>query len=315
MNIYSRSTLTGACTAMMLAFLLEGSVLRAENTNALTLNDCLRESLSANHALLARSAESDAFGARAKGSTAARLPRLFLQGGAQHTSDPYRLQPATENNQPGLFTRNTWQAAAGVTLPLYAGGKLAAEQSAARLLAEAASGDVAFARQALAVRWWRFTRTRSPCARSSVRSINPAPLSSPKLSALTPSSDNKKPPRWTGCASPCGSRAWNRTPSKRATGWKSSKPRSRCSWDANRPPRGNSPTICLCRPTRRRIPLPVSPLAPTNRPPKPAPLPPRNRCAPPAPAGSPPWTALPPMARALTSTAGSGMTRVSPASC
>jgi outer membrane protein TolC len=77
---------------------------------------------------------------------------LFLQGSAQHTSDPYRLQAATGNNQSGLFTRDTWQAAAGVALPLYAGGRLAAEQKAARLLAEAASGDLAFARQALAVR-------------------------------------------------------------------------------------------------------------------------------------------------------------------
>lgn len=49
----------------MLAFLLQGVSLGAETTNALTLGDCLRESLSANHALLARSAESDAFGARA----------------------------------------------------------------------------------------------------------------------------------------------------------------------------------------------------------------------------------------------------------
>jgi len=152
MNTLPQSPLARASAALALSFLLGAGVLYAEATNALTLNDCLRESLLANHALLARSAESDAFGARAKGSTAARLPRLFLQGGAQHTSDPYRLQPATANNQPGIFTRNSWQAAAGVTLPLYAGGRLAAEQDAARLLAEAASGDVAFARQALAVR-------------------------------------------------------------------------------------------------------------------------------------------------------------------
>jgi multidrug efflux system outer membrane protein len=144
--------ITGASAVLILAFVLEGGSLRAETMNALTLTDCLRESLSANHTLLARSAESDAAGARAKGSTAARLPRLFAAGSAQHTSDPYRLQPATENNQPGIFTRDTWQATAGIALPIYAGGRLAAEQNASRLLAEAASGDVAFARQALAVR-------------------------------------------------------------------------------------------------------------------------------------------------------------------
>ena len=138
--------------ALGLALLTEGGALRAQPTHALTLNECLRESLLANHTLLARSAESDAAGARAKGSTAARLPRLFATGSAQHTSDPYRLQAATENNQPGIFTRDTWQAAAGVALPIYAGGRLAAEHSASRLLAQAAAGDLAFARQALAVR-------------------------------------------------------------------------------------------------------------------------------------------------------------------
>lgn len=44
--------------ALGLALLLEGSPLRAETTNALTLTDCLRESLSANHTLLARSASA-----------------------------------------------------------------------------------------------------------------------------------------------------------------------------------------------------------------------------------------------------------------
>ncbi len=138
--------------ALGLSVLFESSLLGAETTNALTLTDCLRASLSANHSLLVRSAESDAAGSRAKGSTAARLPKLFAAGSAQHTSDPYRLQPATENNQPGIFTRDTWQATAGVSVPIYAGGRLTAEQSAARLLAEAASSDLAFARQSLAVR-------------------------------------------------------------------------------------------------------------------------------------------------------------------
>lgn len=148
MNLLSR--FTWACASVL--FVLGAGALRAQTTNALTLNDCLRESLSANHTLMARSAESDAAGARARGGTAARMPRLFLQSSAQHTSDPYRLQAATENNQPGIFTRDTWQGAAGVALPLYVGGRLAAEQNAARLLAEAASGDITFARQSLAVR-------------------------------------------------------------------------------------------------------------------------------------------------------------------
>lgn len=138
-----------ALLALVLAPLNAGLAVEA---SSLTLNDCLRESLSANHTLLARSAAAAAAAARAKGSTAARLPKLFAASSAQHTSDPYRLQPATENNQSGLFTRGTWQATAGVSVPIYAGGRLVAEQDAARLLAEAASSDLAFARQSLAVR-------------------------------------------------------------------------------------------------------------------------------------------------------------------
>jgi outer membrane protein TolC len=145
---------SGFCIALALslAMALQASAAGVESANLLTLTDCLRESLSANHTLLARSADAAAAGARAKGSLAARLPRLFAAGSAQHTRDPYRLQAATENNQPGIFTRDTWQATAGVLLPLYTGGRLTAEQNASRLLAEAASGEVTFARQALAVR-------------------------------------------------------------------------------------------------------------------------------------------------------------------
>jgi outer membrane protein TolC len=95
-----RRAIAGSSALLLLGLVLAAGSLRAQTTNALTLSDCLRESLHANHTLLARSAEREAAGARAKGSTAARLPRLFAIGSAQHTTDPYRLQAATENNQP-----------------------------------------------------------------------------------------------------------------------------------------------------------------------------------------------------------------------
>ncbi|MFN2238925.1 MAG: TolC family protein, partial [Thermoanaerobaculia bacterium] len=144
-------TIHRAAALLAIATLLQAGTLRAEPPVQLTLHDCVSETLAANHALLARSAERDAARARAEGSRAARLPRLFMQGAAQYTTDPYRLEPATANNQPGIFTRDTWQTSAGVSVPLYAGGRLVAEQNATRLLAEAASGDLAIARQRLAV--------------------------------------------------------------------------------------------------------------------------------------------------------------------
>lgn len=151
-----RSEMPGAAlrsaALLAMAFVLNAEPLRAETPNRLTLHDCVSETLAANHLLLARSAESDAARARAEGSRAARLPRLFVQGATQHTTDAYRLEPPTANNQPGIFTRDTWQTTAGVSMPLYAGGRLVAEENATRFLAAAASGDLAFARQTLAVR-------------------------------------------------------------------------------------------------------------------------------------------------------------------
>lgn len=122
----------------------------ADNAPRLSITDCVRQSLAANHPLLVRDAEAGAAAARAKGGTAARMPRIFAQGGLLHTNDPLRLTPATENNQPGVFTRDTWQLALGVAMPLYTGGRLSAEEAAARLLEDAAGGDLAHARQSLA---------------------------------------------------------------------------------------------------------------------------------------------------------------------
>lgn len=140
----------GLCVAatLMFAFQLMGG---AEPV-ALTLNDCLREALTTNHTVLARGAESDAATARARTAAANRRPRLGVQAGAQHTTDELRVRPATANNQAGVFAQDTWQLSGVASVPLYTGGRLAAEQQAAKLLAEATAGDLAFARQALAVR-------------------------------------------------------------------------------------------------------------------------------------------------------------------
>lgn len=142
---------TSVCTAIfLLATLLAPA--RAEEPPSLTLEACLRESLQANHTLLVREAESVAAGARADAATANRRPRLGLLASAVRTSDPLRVGPATDNNQAGIFARDTWQASAVATLPLYTGGRLAAEQAAQRLLAEAAVGDLEQARALLAYR-------------------------------------------------------------------------------------------------------------------------------------------------------------------
>lgn len=119
---------------------------------ALSLDDCLREALSANHAVRMRGAENDAAAARARAATANRRPRLGMQATAQHTTDSLRVRPITANSQGGVFADDIWQLSGVVSVPLYAGGRLAAEQAAHQLLAEAAAGELAFFRQALAVR-------------------------------------------------------------------------------------------------------------------------------------------------------------------
>ena len=128
------------------------SSVRAAEPARLTINDCLQEALAANHAVLGRGAENEAAAARAAGAAAARRLRLGVVGAAQYTSDALRVRPITSANLPGVFARDTWQVSGVASLPVYAGGRLAAEQAAARLLAEATAGDLSFARQALAVR-------------------------------------------------------------------------------------------------------------------------------------------------------------------
>lgn len=118
----------------------------------ITLAECVRASVTANHPILAREAETAAARERANGSRAARMPNLFFQTDLLQTGDPMRLSPATANNQPGVFTRDTWQASLGVSVPLYTGGRLSAQENAARLLAEATDADLGYARQALAAR-------------------------------------------------------------------------------------------------------------------------------------------------------------------
>lgn len=127
-------------------------MLHAAPVDTLSLEECVRDSVTANHPVLAREAEAAAARERVRGSRAARMPKLFLQGDLQHTNDPQRLAPATANNQMGMFTRDTGQAALGFAVPLYTGGRLSAEENAAELLTKAADSDLEYARQALAAR-------------------------------------------------------------------------------------------------------------------------------------------------------------------
>ena len=159
-------TSSGARRALLLllvgSFALAGTVPSAQAEQpsvvspvaapALSLDGCLRESLTANHALLARSLEADAAIARRRGAGAARLPRLGVQASAQYATDPLRVRPAMANGEVGVFSNEIWQASVGASLPLFTGGRLVAEQEASRLLAEAAQADLAHSRQALAVR-------------------------------------------------------------------------------------------------------------------------------------------------------------------
>lgn len=131
------------------ASLLFGPV-HAQST--ITLEQCLQESLEANHSLLGLDAEGAAARARATGATAARRPRMYLESSVLHSTDPLRVRPARFNGETGAYEQDLWQGFVGTSMPLYAGGRLAAEEAAAQLLADAANADLIFARQTLAVR-------------------------------------------------------------------------------------------------------------------------------------------------------------------
>lgn len=107
---------------------------------ALSLDQIVAFALTHNPEIAAAGYDSEAASARLQGARGARLPRIGIEGGYTRYSDDLRLTGARYNGEPGVFGDNILTADLVLRLPLYTGGRLAAEMRAAELL-EASAGQ------------------------------------------------------------------------------------------------------------------------------------------------------------------------------
>ncbi len=105
----------------------------------LTLADAVRMALENNPEVAAETHEIDLASAKHAQAFARALPSLSATGGYVHDMDDQRLLPAHYNGEPGVFGDDIYSADIVLTQPLFAGGRLIKEISAAKLLTQAAT--------------------------------------------------------------------------------------------------------------------------------------------------------------------------------
>lgn len=118
----------------------------------LTATELVAEAIRRHPDLATFEARVEAAGARASERAADRLPRLSAVAGSMHHNDPVRVRPATENNQPGEFSRDLWSGDLVLRWTAYSGGRLSAAEESARLLEEASGADLRFFQERMATR-------------------------------------------------------------------------------------------------------------------------------------------------------------------
>ena len=104
-----------------------------------SLPELIAVALANNPELSAATFDKSAAEARTISAIGSRLPRFNVEGGYTIYSDDLRLVAASYNGEVGVFGNNVLAADLVLRLPLYAGGRLVAEQRAAELL-EASAG-------------------------------------------------------------------------------------------------------------------------------------------------------------------------------
>ena len=131
----------------------------------LTARELVRAAIEEHPDLATFQARLEAASAQARGSSAERLPRLAVEAGSQHFSNPVRIRPVTANNQQAEFSRNLWDVDLVLRWTAYSGGRLGAAEEAARLLAEASGADLRFFQERIATRvaqlYFEFSARRS----------------------------------------------------------------------------------------------------------------------------------------------------------
>ena len=116
----------------------------------LTLADCIRFALIRNPDVGAAVADVEAAAAQTDVAAGARWPSVRGVGGYSRYQDDQRLSPATRNGgEPGLFTKDIFNADLVLSLPLYAGGRITNEIRASELLRRSAEHRIARTREEL----------------------------------------------------------------------------------------------------------------------------------------------------------------------
>ncbi|MBI4776131.1 MAG: TolC family protein [Deltaproteobacteria bacterium] len=115
----------------------------------MTLKQAVEIALANNPEIAARGWDTTAAEARRGQAVGARLPSLGLAGGYTHHLDRQRLIAAGKEGEPGLFSRDIVSGDLVLSLPLFTGGRLVSQVSAAELLRDAADHRLARSREEL----------------------------------------------------------------------------------------------------------------------------------------------------------------------
>jgi len=160
MILFQRITFLTMMVALPLTLHAEGSGIPADIASAEersvssgnvggALQELISVALANNPELSAATFDKSAAEARTISAKGSRLPRFNVEGGYTIYSDDLRLVAASYNGEVGVFGNNVLAADLVLRLPLYAGGRLVAEQRAAELLEASAGKRLARSREDL----------------------------------------------------------------------------------------------------------------------------------------------------------------------
>lgn len=123
---------------------------RALPEGPLTLDQLVEFALANNPDVAAAGHDVHAAEARRDRAAGGRLPNVSARGSYDHHLDPQKMLPVSGPGEPMMFSRDLAAADIVLTIPLYTGGRLKNQVSAAELLQESAEHRLARTREELA---------------------------------------------------------------------------------------------------------------------------------------------------------------------
>lgn len=127
----------------------QSTTVRQPVQGPLTLDKAIRVALANNPEVAASEHDTTAAAARRDRASAQRFPSVHAVGGYTRYNDGQRLVGASENGEPGVFSRDIFAGDLVLSLPLFTGGRISNELRAADLLRAAAEHRLARTREEL----------------------------------------------------------------------------------------------------------------------------------------------------------------------